>query len=240
MSRPRHHAGSRPAVVVALPGTGSDAHFARRAFEPACAAADIPLIPVQPDTRAVVASCRDALDTAARSGPVLAAGISLGAAIAVEWAAARPESAFGVIAALPAWTGSDTTACPATLSASVTAAQLRAEGLDRVTERMRASSPAWLGEALTVSWRGHWPDLPSALDEAAGYAWPEPELLAALAVPVEIVAAADDPVHPIAVAERWSDLIPDARLHSITLAELGTDPGILGVRGLTGLLSSTH
>ncbi len=232
MSQPASSGDPRPAVVVGLPGTGSDADFARRAFEPACAARDLPFIAVEPDPRAVVASCRAALDAAAERGPVLAAGISLGAAIAIEWAAARPEAAAGVLAALPAWTGADTTGCPAALSAATTAAQLRADGLEPVIDRMRAGSPPWLARALTQSWRTHWPELPTALEEAAGYAWPEPELLTALRVPTTIVAAADDPVHPISVAEQWYALLPHARLHRITLEELGADPGILGIRGL--------
>jgi pimeloyl-ACP methyl ester carboxylesterase len=219
-------------VVVALPGSGSDAHFVARAFGPACAAHGLPCTAVEPDPHAVVASCRAALDAAARSGPVLAAGISLGAAIAVEWARDRPAAVAGVIAALPAWTGADTAGCPAVLSAAATAAQLRAEGLDAVLARMRAGSPEWLADALTRSWTTHWPGLPAALEEAAAYAWPAPETLAALRVPVAIVTASDDPVHPVAVAERWADLIPDGALHRITLAELGADPAVLGHRGL--------
>ncbi|MCM6774361.1 alpha/beta hydrolase [Nocardia sp. CDC159] len=226
----------RPALVVALPGTGSDADFARRAFGPACAALDLPFLAVEPDPRAVVDSCRAALDTAARTGAVLAAGISLGAAIAVEWAVAHPEAVFGVIAALPAWTGTDTGRCPAALSAAATAAQLRADGLTPVIERMRASSPRWLGDALTQSWTAQWPHLPTALDEAAAYPWPTPETLAALTVPTSIVAAIDDPVHPLPIAEQWTDLIPHADLTRITLDDLGTDPAILGTRGLHPLL----
>jgi pimeloyl-ACP methyl ester carboxylesterase len=225
----------RPALVVGLPGTGSDADFARRAFGPACAAWDLPFLAVEPDPRRVVASCRAALDTAARSGPVLAAGISLGAAIAVEWACARAESAFGVIAALPAWTGADTSGCPASLSAAVTAEQLRADGLEVVVERMREGSPDWLAAALTQSWHAQWPDLPQALEEAADYAWPTPETLAALSVPAVVVTAVDDPVHPLAVAEDWAELIPRAELQRITLNELGADPAVLGARGLASL-----
>ncbi|MBF6329739.1 alpha/beta fold hydrolase [Nocardia transvalensis] len=226
----------RPALVVALPGTGSDADFARRAFGPACAALDLPFLAVDPDPRGVVASCHAALDTAARSGPVLAAGISLGAAIAVEWVVAHPESAFGVIAALPAWTSSRIGGCPAALSAANTAAQLRADGLDAVVARMRADSPRWLADALTQSWTAQWPHLPDALEEAAAYAWPTPETLAALPVPTTVVSAVDDPVHPLPVAEQWTDLIPRADLIRITLDELGADPAILGTRGLSRLI----
>ncbi|MEV6768665.1 alpha/beta hydrolase [Nocardia sp. NPDC051030] len=225
-----------PAVAVALPGTGSDAHFARRAFGSACAALDLPFLAVDPDPRRVIDSYEAALNDAARSGPVLVAGISLGAAVAVNWAARHPESAFGVVAALPAWTGADTTDCPAALSAAATASALRADGLDAVLARMQASSPEWLAEALTRSWRSQWPDLPAALEEAAAYRWPEPEVLTSVTAPVAIIGASDDPVHPIAVAEHWTALIPRADLHAITLAELGADPAVLGTRGLNALL----
>ncbi len=184
----------------------------------------------------MIESYHAALDAAARSGPVLIAGISLGAAVAVEWAARHPESVYGVIAALPAWTGADTTGCPAALSAAATAAALRADGIDAVIEVMRASSPAWLGAALTRSWRSQWPDLPSALEEAAAYRWPDADLLSGITVPVSLVGATDDPVHPIAVAAHWADLIPDSDLHHITLDELGSDPAILGARGVRTLV----
>lgn len=108
---------------------------------------------------------------------------------------------------------------------------------------MRASSPRWLADALTQSWRGQWPHLPAALDEAAGYAWPSLEQLAAIDVPVAVVGATDDPVHPIAVAEEWAAALPSSRLHRVTLTELGADPAILGHAGfaqLSTLLPATH
>ncbi|WP_280366078.1 hypothetical protein [Nocardia wallacei] len=65
----------RPALVVALPGTGSDADFARRAFGPACAALDLPFLAVEPDPRAVVASCRAPRGYPARAGAGGAGGL---------------------------------------------------------------------------------------------------------------------------------------------------------------------
>ncbi|MFI5498779.1 alpha/beta fold hydrolase [Nocardia asteroides] len=222
-------------TVVALPGTGSDADFAARAFGPAAAAHGLAFQAVEPDPQAVIASCTAALDAAAARGPVLAAGISLGAAIALDWAAERPAAVVGVITALPAWTGPETAACPAALSASVTAEQLRADGLEAVLARMRASSPAWLADALTQSWRGQWPHLPRALDEAAAYAWPTLAQLAGTRVPVAVVGASDDPVHPIAVAEEWAATLPHAGLRRVTLGALGADPAVLGHAGFTEL-----
>ncbi|MFI6043683.1 alpha/beta fold hydrolase [Nocardia sp. NPDC051321] len=229
------HSASAAHVVVALPGTGSDADFARRAFEPACTARRLDVVAVEPDPRAVVASYRAALDAAAAAGPIVVAGISLGAAVAIEWAAEHPERTVGVVAALPGWTGPDTAACPAALSASATAAQLRADGLDAVVERMQASSPQWLADALTRSWRSQWPNLPAALEEAADYKWPGTERLGTIEVPVAVVTAVDDPVHPFAIAEEWAALIPRSTIHRITLAELGADPAILGHKGFAAL-----
>ncbi|MFC9896379.1 alpha/beta fold hydrolase [Nocardia sp. NPDC127579] len=218
---------------MALPGTGSDADFARRSFEPACRERELDLIAVEPDPRGVVAGYRAALDAAAERGPVLAAGISLGAAVALDWAAAHPDRVTGVIAALPAWTGADTADCPAARSAAYTAAQLRAHGLDAVIAQMRDGSPAWLAAALTQSWRAQWPDLPRALQEAADYKWPGTERLATTEVPTVIITAVDDPVHPLPVAEEWAALLPHSALARITLDELGADPSILGHTGLS-------
>ncbi|WP_051162604.1 alpha/beta fold hydrolase [Nocardia brevicatena] len=221
-----------PAVLVALPGSGSDAYFARQSFAAACAARGIEFIAVEPDSSAVVDSYLAALDTAAERGPVLAAGVSLGAAVALDWSGRRPDAATGVIAALPAWTGPDTADCPAALSAATTAAQLRAEGLEPVVERMRAGSPRWLAEALTRSWRAHWPLLPAALEEAAQYKWPDAEQLETLPVPMAVITAVDDPVHPAAVAREWARRAPRSTLIEITLDELGADPAVLGHTGL--------
>ncbi|WP_067656407.1 alpha/beta fold hydrolase [Nocardia harenae] len=222
-----------PAVVVALPGTGSDSEFARLAFGAACAARDLRILPVQPDRGAIVASCVEALDSAARRyGRVVAAGISLGAAIAVEWGCANPGLAAGVVAALPAWTGGRDGECPAALSARVTAELVRAEGLEATIARMRASSPSWLAETLTRSWRGYGSALPDVLLEAAGYSWPAEARLRSLTVPAVVIGAVDDPVHPFPVAEQWAELIPGAVLHTTTLAEFGADPALLGHLGL--------
>ncbi|WP_373862835.1 alpha/beta fold hydrolase, partial [Nocardia amamiensis] len=87
-------------------------------------------------------------------------------------------------------------------------------------------------DALTQSWRAQWPDLPAALEEAADYKWPDAEKLATFELPIAVVTAIDDPVHPVAVAEEWAALAPHAQLHRITLAELGADPAILGHTGI--------
>ncbi|WP_068277210.1 alpha/beta fold hydrolase [Aldersonia kunmingensis] len=225
---------ARPVAVV-LPGSGSDADFARKAFEPAFDVPHITTIAVEPDPRGVIASYHAALDDAAdRGGPVIAAGISIGAAVALEWAALRPGSAAAVIATMPAWTGPPHDAAAAH-SARFTADSLRTDGLAAVTAQMRASSPLWLADALTQSWERHGKHLPEALEEAAAYTAPGPELLAGVTTPVGIVGVVDDAVHPIEVAQQWSVLLPKAALAKITLDEVGADPATLGRSGLAAL-----
>ncbi|GAA4476953.1 alpha/beta fold hydrolase [Rhodococcus olei] len=224
-----------PPVAVALPGTGSDAHFAARAFTGALSQVGVHVIAVEPDPRRVVGSYVDALNAAAEShGPVLAAGISIGASVALQWATRHPERATGVLAALPAWTG-DPTDAPAALSASLTANRLRADGLDAVTGAMIETSPAWLGGELERSWRSQWPHLPRALDEAAAYHGLTEEEMAHTAVPVGICAAVDDAVHPLEVGALWSRVLPHAAIDTVTLDDIGADPEVLGRVSLAAL-----
>ncbi|CAM2915492.1 AB hydrolase-1 domain-containing protein [Prescottella defluvii] len=215
-------------MAVVLPGTGSDADFADRAFRRALTQVGVATTAVEPDPRAIVASYRDAMDRAAHEhGRIVVGGVSIGAAVALAWAADNPGRVAAVLAALPAWTGSPHDA-PAAASATFTAAQLRAHGLAAVTAQMTASSPPWLADELTRSWRSQWPDLPIALEEAAGYHAPDPATLAGIRVPVGITAAVDDAVHPLTVAKEWAATLPHSELTELTLQEIGQDPGVLG------------
>ncbi|HEY5854288.1 MAG TPA: alpha/beta hydrolase [Aldersonia sp.] len=221
----------RSVTAVLLPGTGSDALFARAAFGPALDAAGIAAVAVDPDPRRLVGSYRAALDdAAATSANVLACGISIGAAVALDWAFRHPERTVAVLAALPAWTGDPAgpPAAPAALAAAHTAGALRESGLEAVTAAMRASSPSWLAQTLARSWASQWPDLPDALTEAATYCAPDESALRAVRVPVGIAAASDDPVHPYAVAQQWAGLIPRCGLSAVTLDAIGADPAVLG------------
>lgn len=224
-----------PATAVVLPGTGSDANFADRAFRSAFTQVGMDTVAVEPDPRRVVGSYRDAMDRAAdRHERIVVGGVSIGAAVALEWASENPERVAAVLAALPAWTGSPVDA-PAAASARFTASQLRAHGLDAVTAEMTASSPPWLADELTRSWRAQWPDLPAALDEAAAYHAPGPALLGRIRVPVGVAAAVDDAVHPLTVAKEWTALLPRAAMSELTLDEIGAEPGVLGRAALAAL-----
>jgi pimeloyl-ACP methyl ester carboxylesterase len=221
-------------TAVVLPGTGSDARFAHQAFAGPLQRRGIATIAVEPDPRGVVASYWAAMDHAALDGPILVGGVSIGAAVALHWAALHPESAVGVLAALPAWTGTPDDS-PAAASARWTASQLRAHGLEPITAAMVESSPAWLGATLSRSWRSQWPDLPDALEEAAGYRALDIDGLRSVTVPVGIAAAVDDAVHPLAVGRTWATELPFAALATVNLDDVGTDPAVLGERCLGAL-----
>ncbi|WP_072687707.1 alpha/beta fold hydrolase [Rhodococcus marinonascens] len=228
----------RPTVALILPGTGSDADFVNRAFTDPLTSHGIATVAVEPDPRRVVAGYFDALDCAALHERIIIGGVSIGAAVALQWAGTNPDRVVGVLAALPAWTGTAGEA-PAAAGARFTAARLRADGIEKVTAEMIASSPSWLGRELAKSWQSQWPHLPAALDEAAEYRAPAVEELERIAVPVGIVAATDDPVHPLEVARIWADRLPHAGLATVSLEQIGADPAILGresFRALNSLL----
>ena len=142
-----------------------------------------------------------------------------------------------MLAALPAWTGAPNDA-PAALAAQHSAHELRRDGLASAIAQMRAGSPAWLADELTRSWVGQWPTLPDAMEEAAGYIAPTCDELATLTVPLGVAAATDDPIHPVEVAFEWVAAAPRAALRTVTLDEMGADPGVLGAACVGALLEA--
>lgn len=220
--------------TVVLPGTGSDDDYARRAFaDPLHQVGAVPVTP-RPRPAALIDGYWAALDAAAVHGPIAVGGVSIGAAVAVAWALRHPDHTVAVLAALPAWTG-DPSGCPAAGSALATAAQLRRDGLAATTAQMAAASPAWLAAELTRSWRGQWPGLPEAMETAAGYVAPTGTELAALRAPLGVAAAADDPIHPLAVGAEWVAAVDRGALRVLTLEEIGADPAALGRACLAAL-----
>jgi pimeloyl-ACP methyl ester carboxylesterase len=227
-------------TVVLLPGTGSDASFVEGAFGDAMADLGWSLRVIQPEPADVVGGYVRALDhvRGAVRGDLIVGGVSLGAAVAARWALDRRGAAQGAVLAMPAWTGSPGDS-PAAVGAAATAATLRAHGLDASVAAMAQSSPRWLAEALTRSWRAQWPQLPTALDDAARYVAPTLDDLRSLAVPVGVVAAIDDPVHPLGVAQDWCAALPTAHLDTFALGVLAASPGELGRLGVTAFRRAT-
>lgn len=161
---------------------------------------------------------------ARRERPALVAGISYGAHQVARWAAAGlPASVERLALVMPAWTG------PPGAVAAATAAQadeFARVGVDAALQRIRSAHPGWVADALAASWPLHDRDgIVTGLRAVAASTAPSVRELAAIGVPTTVVALAGDPLHPEAVARRWAETIPGARLVVTTagsLADLGT------------------
>lgn len=227
----------RGVTTVLLPGTGSDDDFVYRAFGAALHGVGAVVVTPPPQPLRLIEGYRDALDGAARAAhpaPIAVGGVSIGAAVAAAWALSHPGHAIAVLAALPAWTGTPD-AAPAALAARYSAELLRRDGLVSATSRMQASSPTWLAEELTRSWLKQWPSLPEAMEAAASYVAPTVGDLEGLTAPMGVVAAIDDPVHPLEVGVEWVSAPARASLRTVTLEEIGADPAVLGTLCLAAL-----
>jgi pimeloyl-ACP methyl ester carboxylesterase len=224
----------RGVTTVLLPGSGSDDDYVHRAFSGPLLEVGAVLVTPPPQPDQLIDGYLSRLDEAASAGPICVGGVSIGAAVATAWALAHPGRAIAVLAALPAWTGAPGSA-PAALAARHSASQLRSGGLAATTTQMRASSPPWLAEELTRSWRVQWPQLPDAMEEAAGYVAPSRADLTRLAAPLGVAAAVDDPIHPLQVGVDWVRAAPQAALRTVTLDQIGTDPAALGAACLAAL-----
>jgi pimeloyl-ACP methyl ester carboxylesterase len=224
----------RGVTAVVLPGTGSDDTYIGRAFGDPMRDAGARLLTPRPQPTRLIDAYLDAMDDAARGGPILVGGVSIGAAVSVAWALRHPDRAVAVLAALPAWTGAPGNAVAA-IAAQHSARQLRADGLEKTTAQMRASSPLWLADELTRSWRGQWPHLPDAMEEAATFIAPTHAELRRLTTPLAVAAAEDDPIHPIDVGREWASTAPRAALRTVTLDQIGADPSTLGAACLAAL-----
>jgi pimeloyl-ACP methyl ester carboxylesterase len=224
-------------TTVLLPGTGSDDDYVYRAFSRSMQCVGAVLVTPAPQPGRWIASYVAALDDAAQSSPIAVGGVSIGAVVSATWALAHPERTVAVLAALPPWNG-DPSEAPAAHAARYTAAQLRRDGLESTTSQMRASSPSWLADELARSWRAQWPKLPDAMEEAAACAAPSCSELSRLIPPMGVVAALDDPIHPLQVGLDWATAAPVAALRTVTLDEIGANTGALGAACLAALMEA--
>jgi len=225
-----------------LPGSGSDDVFVRSVFAGPLRSVGIDLLAPVPRRGAdVVDGYRAVLDAelAAAAGPLLVGGISLGAHVAASWAARQPPGHLsGLLLALPAWTGSAGDA-PAARTARASAALVRSGGIDAALAPARSGAPAWLAAELGRAWSGYGDGLAPALEAGAGTPAPDEAQLRSLAMPVGIAALVDDPVHPVAEARRWLDLLPRAALLCTTLDAFGGDPETVGRAAVLAWLRAT-
>ncbi|MGI6796346.1 alpha/beta hydrolase [Gordonia sp. LUNF6] len=217
-------------TLIVMPGTGSDADYAARVFGPAAASIGARLVSLEPESD-LVNSYSTRLDQVAAEGDdLLVGGISIGAAIAVEWALRSPlaQHCRGVLAALPPWSGPAADSLAA-LSARLTADAIERDGLAAAVAQMVRTSPAWLGAELSRSWRSLADrGLVEQLRAAAAHTAPAESELSALTVPLGVAAAPDDPLHPVEVGRAWAAYAPRAAVRAVPLTEFGPAPHRLG------------
>lgn len=233
MSHVSEYLVPRNVGALILPGSGSDDFFVRSAFAGPLRAMGIRLQAPPPVPGAgVVRGYLDALDDVLRRDtPVIVGGVSLGALVAARWAARLPalekSPVVGLVLALPPWTGAPGDA-PAAFAARTSADALDQHGLTATLATVRRTSPPWLADELTRAWSRYGTALAPSLRVAASTEGPTEAQLADLRVPTAVVGLADDPVHPLSVAEQWAALAPRAALATSTLSALGDDPAVLG------------
>lgn len=219
-------------VLVLAHGAGSSSAFLRRAL-PAerlgvreCRYVD--------DRTGLVAAVRDQLGRAMdRSLPVILGGVSLGAHASIGMLAAPrlPRNVVAGLAVMPAWTGAPDRVAAMTAGAAEAVAALTPAG---VLAELDPSD--WVTPLLHESWELRRPaDLVAELETAAQQPAPRPDDLAAIGVPVGIVALRDDPLHPTSVARRWRDTIPCAALVDIGRDEPGADLAVFAERARESL-----
>jgi pimeloyl-ACP methyl ester carboxylesterase len=232
-------------VAVVLPGAGSSADFVIRAFAAPLAAAGYGLVapPPVPGPDLVAAASRALDEALAAYGPRLrlVGGVSLGAHIAVRWAVrcatgrTRPAPGLdGVVAALPAWTGAPGPVAAATAASAALVERLGTDGALAAA----GTGVGWIADELAAAWPAYGDGLAGSLRAAAAAPGPTLTELASLRPPVGLVAFADDPMHPVAVAREWAAAIPRCALHELDLAAPAGDRAVLGATALRALAAA--
>ncbi|NLG48332.1 alpha/beta hydrolase [Gordonia sp. (in: high G+C Gram-positive bacteria)] len=217
-------------LLIVMPGTGSDADYAARAFGPAAASLGARLIALEPESDLFTGYQRRLDELAATDAEFFVGGVSIGAAIAAAWTIRSPSAdrCRGVLAALPPWSG-EVGDSLAALSAQITADAIERDGLEPTIEQMSATSPPWLAAELTRSWRSLADrGLVEQLRAAATYPAPTVRDMARLPVPLGVAAAPDDPLHPIEVGRAWTRAAPRGALREVPLTEFGPAAHRLG------------
>ena len=108
--------------------------------------------PPQPDR--LIDGYVSELDNAARPAPIVVGGVSIGAAVAADWALAHPGHAQSRYWPRCRRGPGSPESAPAALAAGTRRACCAATGWCRPPSQMRASSPPWLADELTRSWVG--------------------------------------------------------------------------------------
>ncbi len=224
-----------PRIALLAHGAGSSPATSLRLLS-AAVANDV--CPVAVEARGSVDDVVRRLHAAAVGNDVvLAAGISFGAHAVASWSldGGRADS---LLLVMPAWTGAPDAVAGLTRA---TADAIDARGGDAVLAAITAQAPDdWVVRELVEGWATYTDrELAAALRAAGASHAPRRSDLARLAPPVVVVALADDPLHPEAVAREWAAAIPEASLVTVPRDAPAHDIGALGLAGRRALQRRT-
>ena len=170
--------------------------------------------------------------------PLVLAGVSLGAhavALAEAHATAHPagtdraRSCDLMILALPAWTGDPDGTAELTRAAGAEVQHAgRTSALDRIRrESDDAGLPSWVLQVLTQDW-AHYTDtgLATALVTAGSSRAPDARDLADVRAPSLVIGLHGDALHPVSVAQTWTETMPRARLADVDIRQVSLREGL--------------
>lgn len=161
------------------------------------------------------------VDATAKAAPVVLLGISMGAHTAIRFALDAPERVAGLVLITPAHLPGAGTAdrspwdrlAAALRGPNPIEAFVEASGLETLPEGFRDQVGAAIRQRI-----GRHAHLDAVADALQGVPRSSPfddlEELAGIAAPTIVVGSRDavDPSHPLVVAERWAQALPQARL----------------------------
>ncbi|ALE18482.1 alpha/beta fold hydrolase [Lawsonella clevelandensis] len=237
-----------PLCVIALPGTGFDAHFSQLAFSLLAEELSARLVAVDPQPghllEGFLSDVNDVLAEATQAGErVIIAGVSIGAIAACRIAlqeshrenshAVVPSPLAAVVALMAPWTGDGFHTAPAALSAGATAAALDELGIAEVRAAMVASSPQWLSALQDPCWERYGDELAALMREVSVTPSLTSKEFTRITTPVGVVSVDDDPLHPATVGQEWAAALQNSATTHLCLSDIEKDVAVFSRASLS-------